>query len=49
LTGYATDNNQNEKCDSHVTCLVYMFSRSTDQKLEKNILSVKHANNTFCT
>ena len=40
LTGYATDNNQNEKYDAHATCLVYIFSRSRDQKLEKYMLYI---------
>jgi hypothetical protein len=46
LTGYATDNNQNEKYDAHATCLVYIFSRSRDQKL-KNICYILYANHTF--
>jgi hypothetical protein len=51
LTGYATDNIQNEKYNAHTTCLVYIFFSIDGSEARKTcyILSVKHANHTFCT
>jgi hypothetical protein len=35
LTGYATDNNQNEKYDAHATCQVYIFFSIDESEARK--------------